>query len=452
MKLCVLLCSILLCGVAFGVGGDMGGGAGTEADPWLIEDFDDFDAITYFGPYWASVYNKHIKLVVDIDLDPSLPGRQAYVGSPIQGMSSPPYAFGGVFDGNGRAIKNLTIVTRTDYPSSDNIGLFGKISSLGSAVKNLKLEDVYIDVYSPSTVENIGGLCGVLYQGTIENCSVTGTIDTDETVVGGMCGLMVSGTIKNSKTSVTVSGQNNLGGFSGSTGGGLIENCYAKGEIIINGNGSYQNGGFIGYVYSSTDIKNCYSAVNFSSNTSAVGSGFIGRIDSVNSGYTIEYCYSVGKVIASSVSKGFVGRDLSGYPNPFSTCFWDVESSGYGLPGDTNYGASGRTTAGMRAQWTFAGSGWDFVGETANGTNDHWKIRDGEDYPRLTWQIEPHGDIAGTWGVDLIDLAKLSECWQCSVGQGCYDSVCDLDNTGASAGVIDLADLIYLTQNWLNEK
>ena len=71
--------------------------------------------------------------------------------------------------------------------------------------------------------------------------------------------------------------------------------------------------------------------------------------------------------------------------------------------------------------------------------------------PMLTWQIEPDGDIAGTWGVNLIDYAKLSESWQCSIGQGCYDIVCDLDNTGLSAGIIDLADLIALAQNCLVE-
>ena len=84
------------------------------------------------------------------------------------------------------AIKNLTtIITETDYPPSGNIGLFAKISSSDSAVKNLKLEDVYIEINSSASglVENIGGLCGVLYQGTIDNCSVTGIIDTEESYV-----------------------------------------------------------------------------------------------------------------------------------------------------------------------------------------------------------------------------------------------------------------------------
>jgi len=31
-------------------------------------------------------------------------------------------------------------------------------------------------------------------------------------------------------------------------------------------------------------------------------------------------------------------------------------------------------------------AGWDFVGETANGTEDIWWIDEGKDYPRLWWE------------------------------------------------------------------
>jgi hypothetical protein len=32
-------------------------------------------------------------------------------------------------------------------------------------------------------------------------------------------------------------------------------------------------------------------------------------------------------------------------------------------------------------------AGWDFVGETANGTQDIWWILEGKDYPRLWWEL-----------------------------------------------------------------
>jgi len=34
-------------------------------------------------------------------------------------------------------------------------------------------------------------------------------------------------------------------------------------------------------------------------------------------------------------------------------------------------------------------TGWDFVGETNNGTEDIWRILEGKDYPRLWWQLAP---------------------------------------------------------------
>ena len=42
----------------------------------------------------------------------------------------------------------------------------------------------------------------------------------------------------------------------------------------------------------------------------------------------------------------------------------------------------------MLPKWPPLDTGWDFVGETANGTKDIWWIDEGKDYPRLWW--EPH--------------------------------------------------------------
>lgn len=40
----------------------------------------------------------------------------------------------------------------------------------------------------------------------------------------------------------------------------------------------------------------------------------------------------------------------------------------------------------MQRAGTFLDAGWDFVGETANGTEDVWWILEGKDYPRLWWE------------------------------------------------------------------
>jgi hypothetical protein len=43
-------------------------------------------------------------------------------------------------------------------------------------------------------------------------------------------------------------------------------------------------------------------------------------------------------------------------------------------------------TALTRGLQTFLEAGWDFVGETDNGTEDIRWIEEGKDYPRLWWE------------------------------------------------------------------
>jgi hypothetical protein len=64
--------------------------------------------------------------------------------------------------------------------------------------------------------------------------------------------------------------------------------------------------------------------------------------------------------------------------------FWDTQTSGQ----TSSWGGTGKTTAEMQTAKTFLDVGWDFVGETANGPNDIWKIAEGLDYPRLWWESQ----------------------------------------------------------------
>jgi len=51
--------------------------------------------------------------------------------------------------------------------------------------------------------------------------------------------------------------------------------------------------------------------------------------------------------------------------------------------------AAQKTTAEMQTASTFLDAGWDFVDETENGTDDIWWILEGQDYPRLWWEMVP---------------------------------------------------------------
>ncbi|MCP4260671.1 MAG: hypothetical protein GY774_24570, partial [Planctomycetes bacterium] len=74
--------------------------------------------------------------------------------------------------------------------------------------------------------------------------------------------------------------------------------------------------------------------------------------------------------------------------NPDSTTensFWDTQTSGQ----VTSNGGTGKTASEMQTASTFLEAGWDFVDETANGTEDIWWILEGQDYPRLWWEQIP---------------------------------------------------------------
>jgi hypothetical protein len=95
-------------------------------------------------------------------------------------------------------------------------------------------------------------------------------------------------------------------------------------------------------------------------------------------------CYSSGLVSGTWDVGGLVGRnrDYWGHAGIVTGCFWDIQASGQ----DTSAGGTGKTTVEMQTARTFLDAGWDFVGETANGTEDIWWILEGKDYPRLWWE------------------------------------------------------------------
>jgi hypothetical protein len=93
----------------------------------------------------------------------------------------------------------------------------------------------------------------------------------------------------------------------------------------------------------------------------------------------VNHCYSTGAVIST-------GQDVGGLVGSgggaATGCFWDTKTSGQA----ESAGGTGKTTAEMQTATTFLEAGWDFVGETANGTEDIWWILEGQDYPKLWWQ------------------------------------------------------------------
>jgi hypothetical protein len=235
--------------------------------------------------------------------------------------------FSGSFDGNGFCIRNVSI------QGGRHLGLIG--------------------ILQAGVVTNLG----------LENISVEGT----GYYVGGLVGSNDDGSIATSYSTGTVSGSGYVGGLVGYN-WGSIASSYSTGTV--SGTRGYV-GGLVGY--NGGSIASSYSTGTVSGDED-VG-GLVGR-----NGGSITSSYSSGAVSGTSDVGGLLG---SGSHRGVTACFWDIETSGQ----TTSAAGTGRTTSEMQTAGTFLEAGWDFVDETANGTNDIWWILEGRDYPRLWWQF-----------------------------------------------------------------
>ena len=72
-----------------------------------------------------------------------------------------------------------------------------------------------------------------------------------------------------------------------------------------------------------------------------------------------------------------------------TSSFWDFETSGR----VTSSGGTGLTTVEMQDIGSFLNAGGDLMDETRNGTEDIWWILEGQDTPRLWWELSGHAEI-----------------------------------------------------------
>ena len=97
----------------------------------------------------------------------------------------------------------------------------------------------------------------------------------------------------------------------------------------------------------------------------------------------------------------------------------------------------------MTAPGLYVAAGWDFAGETTNGTDDIWKMCCGRRaYPQLAWQEIVVGDFVDPEGIDWRDLAFLTQHWMTSTALPCYGADLTFD------GTIDFHDLTLLGRYW----
>ena len=182
-------------------------------------------------------------------------------------------SYKGTFDGGGHTITGLTFTTNDEYA-----GLFGWLNRAGT-VKNVVMEGVQItsnQIYGGS----IGGVAGYSW-GTIENCSVSGSI-SGTVSVGGVVGVQRDCPITGCSSSATVKGTINVGGVAGQTiFGATLTACYATGNVIIeiDRTENISGGGLVGF-NDGISLLSCYATGNVTSTGSSTGyvhiGGFLG--------------------------------------------------------------------------------------------------------------------------------------------------------------------------------
>ena len=173
-------------------------------------------------------------------------------------------SYKGTFDGGGHTITGLTFTTNDEYA-----GLFGWLNRAGT-VKNVVMEGVQItsnQIYGGS----IGGVAGYSW-GTIENCSVSGSV-SGTVYVGGVVGAQIDGSITGCSSSATVKGMVDVGGVAGQTNSSAtLTACYATGNVIIEINPAKNiAGGSLVGMNGGSSLLACYATGNVTSTGSSTG-------------------------------------------------------------------------------------------------------------------------------------------------------------------------------------
>lgn len=283
-------------------------GNGTETEPYIIATAAQLDEVRNFP-------SACFELSKDIDLSSYL--------NPNSSGWTPIEVFTGKFDGKKHTIKGLWI----SLSSISNVGLFANIQGSSDNTR-ASVSNLFVNISKKGITggSRVGGICGNLSYGNIENCMVTGDISGD-TYVGG------------------VVGRNNDNYYSSS----IISQCASSGNITAT---KGYVGGILGYYYGSCSIKNCYSIANVKTEDSYSSSVY-------GIGYSAENCYFAGTISDTG--------DV--YPiGVYNTnSYYDSEKTKIsGKPGAL-------TTKQMKQQASF--QGWDF--------DNIWTIQEGVDYPKL---------------------------------------------------------------------
>lgn len=246
-------------------------------------------------------------------------------------------AYTGTFDGNGKTITGLTVTGSDQYA-----GLFGYIGS-GGTVKNVVLEGVQIE--SDNSSGYAGGVAGDSW-GTIENCSVSGSV-SGTTFAGGVVGSQRGGSITGCNSSATVKGVIFAGGIAGETNSGAsLTGCYATRDVTVENDGTNNShaGGVVGYNGGGT-LTACYATGSVTGSGS--GTIYVGGVTGSNNFGILTACYHAKEDVSgpTGTTGGVAGRNFKDSMfggGIITACYWGSNGQTQGI-GEDQAGTGGTT-------------------------------------------------------------------------------------------------------------
>ncbi len=262
-------------------------------------------------------------------------GQNVKLGGDIDlaGVAWEPIAtYSGILDGNGFAIKNMTI----NATSEIGVGMFESIS--GATIRNLKLENVNVN----TTSYRAGAVAGQIAkeptapQTVIENVTVSGTVNGGGYYTGGLIGAD--------------------SGFDT-----VVRNCENNADVTAPGQ---QVGGILGYAKRGTVVDSCVN------NGDITGGIFVGGILGLAAGddenpdlsVVVKNCKNTGNIAETDVTNswaggvadivGFAGREGGKTPSAMTT-FYFIDNTV--REGQKVYGRIGNVSGGTDYITVYAG-------------------------------------------------------------------------------------------------
>ncbi|MBO5378695.1 MAG: right-handed parallel beta-helix repeat-containing protein [Clostridia bacterium] len=276
-------------------------GTGTEEDPYIVGSIDDLFTLAAEVNGGNNYKGMYVKLTADIDFNEiaTYSVRAAANWEPIGTVDAP---FSGTFDGNGKVISNIIV----GDGSTSYVGLFGKAT--GATIKNVTVNNI-----TATGISYVGGIVGMGYTGTIENCHVTGDIKIyGNYMVGGINGqgyavISNSSVIGNGTDSSYIVAEHDNASNEGDNVGGIVghngENNHLIGNTVKNIliSGTRKVGGIVGITSQHSKVENCVvenvviettATVDYANDnlkTMSIG-GLVGQYQNSGSNGTVNNC------------------------------------------------------------------------------------------------------------------------------------------------------------------